>query len=298
MATAAASAATPMTAGEKKVIFASSLGTVFEWYDFYLYGSLAPIIAKQFFAGLDPQAAFIASLMAFAAGFIVRPFGALVFGRLGDMIGRKYTFLVTILAYVFEWKRFEALAPLSAFAALISLVCELLFITLDLGRFERIYRFVLTPNPQSLMFWMFVLVNAMGAIYTLWRQRGVLRHPDEPANLEQRPHPAAVHRRRPAFRWGADHLPVLCLQARRPIDNHPGPDHPLPPAAVRLPGGPPVLRGLPDRAQERGGGAGPDRQRAILVDVLDRPPAHRQLDPHPAAAGAGPAPGSTCFTPT
>ncbi|MBA4215739.1 MAG: MFS transporter [Roseateles sp.] len=97
MATAAASAATPMTAGEKKVIFASSLGTVFEWYDFYLYGSLAPIIAKQFFAGLDPQAAFIASLMAFAAGFIVRPFGALVFGRLGDMIGRKYTFLVTIL---------------------------------------------------------------------------------------------------------------------------------------------------------------------------------------------------------
>jgi MFS family permease len=86
-----------MTKGEKKVIFASSLGTVFEWYDFYLYGSLAPIIAKQFFSGLDPQAAFIASLLAFAAGFIVRPFGALVFGRLGDMIGRKYTFLVTIL---------------------------------------------------------------------------------------------------------------------------------------------------------------------------------------------------------
>jgi MFS-type transporter involved in bile tolerance (Atg22 family) len=88
---------TPMTGEEKKVIFASSLGTVFEWYDFYLYGSLAAIIAKQFFSGLDPQAAFIASLLAFAAGFIVRPFGALVFGRLGDMIGRKYTFLVTIL---------------------------------------------------------------------------------------------------------------------------------------------------------------------------------------------------------
>ncbi|MBT9503557.1 MAG: MHS family MFS transporter [Burkholderiaceae bacterium] len=86
-----------MTTTEKKVIFASSLGTVFEWYDFYLYGSLAPIIAKQFFSALDPQAAFIASLLAFAAGFIVRPFGALVFGRLGDMIGRKYTFLVTIL---------------------------------------------------------------------------------------------------------------------------------------------------------------------------------------------------------
>ncbi len=90
-------AAAPMTAEEKKVIFASSLGTVFEWYDFYLYGSLAAIIAKQFFAGLDAGSAFIFALLAFAAGFIVRPFGALVFGRLGDMIGRKYTFLVTIL---------------------------------------------------------------------------------------------------------------------------------------------------------------------------------------------------------
>ena len=90
-------ASAPMTAEEKKVIFASSLGTVFEWYDFYLYGSLAAIIAKQFFSGLDPTSAFIFALLAFAAGFIVRPFGALVFGRLGDMIGRKYTFLVTIL---------------------------------------------------------------------------------------------------------------------------------------------------------------------------------------------------------
>ena len=87
----------PMTPEEKKVIFASSLGTVFEWYDFYLYGSLAAIIAKQFFSGLDAGSAFIFALLAFAAGFIVRPFGALVFGRLGDMIGRKYTFLVTIL---------------------------------------------------------------------------------------------------------------------------------------------------------------------------------------------------------
>jgi MFS family permease len=90
-------APSPMTREEKKVIFASSLGTVFEWYDFYLYGSLAAIIAKQFFSGLDPSSAFIFALLAFAAGFIVRPFGALVFGRLGDMIGRKYTFLVTIL---------------------------------------------------------------------------------------------------------------------------------------------------------------------------------------------------------
>ncbi|MCR6480781.1 MHS family MFS transporter [Variovorax sp. ZS18.2.2] len=87
----------PMSSEEKKVIFASSLGTVFEWYDFYLYGSLAAIIAKQFFSGLDPAAGFIFALLAFAAGFLVRPFGAIVFGRLGDMIGRKYTFLVTIL---------------------------------------------------------------------------------------------------------------------------------------------------------------------------------------------------------
>ena len=87
----------PMSAEEKKVIFASSLGTVFEWYDFYLYGSLAAIIAKQFFSGLDEGSAFIFALLAFAAGFIVRPFGAIIFGRLGDMIGRKYTFLVTIL---------------------------------------------------------------------------------------------------------------------------------------------------------------------------------------------------------
>ncbi|MGZ5787468.1 MAG: MFS transporter [Ramlibacter sp.] len=95
MATAAVNR--PMTPEEKKVIFASSLGTVFEWYDFYLYGSLAAIIAKQFFSALDAGSAFIFALLAFAAGFIVRPFGAIFFGRLGDMIGRKYTFLVTIL---------------------------------------------------------------------------------------------------------------------------------------------------------------------------------------------------------
>jgi MFS family permease len=95
--------ATVQTAGsgigseDRKVIFASSLGTVFEWYDFYIFGTLAPIINKIFFSGLDPTAGFIATLMVFAAGFLVRPFGALVFGRLGDMIGRKYTFLVTIM---------------------------------------------------------------------------------------------------------------------------------------------------------------------------------------------------------
>ncbi|HXQ39718.1 MAG TPA: MFS transporter [Candidatus Udaeobacter sp.] len=85
-----------MTAEERKVIFASSLGTVFEWYDFYIYGTLAAILAKQFFSGVAPTAAFIFTLLAFAAGFAVRPFGALVFGRIGDLVGRKYTFLITI----------------------------------------------------------------------------------------------------------------------------------------------------------------------------------------------------------
>jgi MFS family permease len=83
-------------AEERKVIFASSLGTVFEWYDFYIYGTLAPILATQYFAGVNPSAAFIFTLLAFAAGFAVRPFGALIFGRLGDLAGRKYTFLITM----------------------------------------------------------------------------------------------------------------------------------------------------------------------------------------------------------
>lgn len=86
-----------MTAEERKVIFASSLGTVFEWYDFYLYGSLSAIIAAQFFSGVNPTAAFIFALLAFAAGFAVRPFGAIFFGRLGDLVGRKHTFLITIV---------------------------------------------------------------------------------------------------------------------------------------------------------------------------------------------------------
>jgi Sugar (and other) transporter len=85
-----------MTSEERMVIFASSLGTVFEWYDFYIYGTLAPILAAQFFSGVNPTAAFIFTLLAFAAGFAVRPFGALFFGRLGDLIGRKYTFLITM----------------------------------------------------------------------------------------------------------------------------------------------------------------------------------------------------------
>ncbi len=81
----------------KKIIFASSLGTAFEWYDFYLYGTLASILGRHFLSGYNPTADFIVTLMLFAAGFVVRPFGALFFGRLGDMVGRKHTFLVTIL---------------------------------------------------------------------------------------------------------------------------------------------------------------------------------------------------------
>ena len=93
----AAGTSAPMTPEEKKVVFASSLGTVFEWYDFYLFGAMAAIIARNFFSGLDESTRIIFVLLAFAAGFAVRPFGALVFGRLGDLVGRKYTFLVTIL---------------------------------------------------------------------------------------------------------------------------------------------------------------------------------------------------------
>ena len=89
----------PMTRDEMKVILASSLGTVFEWYDFYLYGSLAVIIGAKFFGQFDETTRSDSrfALLAFAAGFLVRPLGALVFGRIGDLVGRKYTFLVTIL---------------------------------------------------------------------------------------------------------------------------------------------------------------------------------------------------------
>ncbi len=86
-----------MTKSEKLVVFASSLGTVFEWYDFLVVGALAPEISKHFFSGVDPAAAFIFTLLGFAAGFAVRPLGAVVFGRIGDLVGRKYTFLITIV---------------------------------------------------------------------------------------------------------------------------------------------------------------------------------------------------------
>jgi MFS family permease len=97
VSTVGSAKAAPMTSEQKKVIFASSLGTVFEWYDFYLYGSLAIYIGATFFSQYPETTRNIFALLAFAAGFLVRPFGALVFGRLGDLVGRKYTFLITIL---------------------------------------------------------------------------------------------------------------------------------------------------------------------------------------------------------
>lgn len=124
-----------ITKEERSVIFASSLGTVFEWYDFYLYGSLAAIISKQFFSGVNETTGFIFALMAFAAGFAVRPFGAIFFGRLGDMVGRKYTFLVTIVlmgistAIVGMLPSYESIG----IAAPICLVCMRLLQGLALG---------------------------------------------------------------------------------------------------------------------------------------------------------------------
>jgi MFS family permease len=115
----------PMSADEKRVIFASSLGTVFEWYDFYLFGVMAAIIAANFFTALDPATRDIFTLLAFAAGFAVRPFGAIVFGRLGDLVGRKYTFLVTILimglstflvAFLPTYKTWGIAAPITLIA--------------------------------------------------------------------------------------------------------------------------------------------------------------------------------------
>ena len=124
-----------MTSEERMVIFASSLGTVFEWYDFYIYGTLAPILAAQFFSGVNPTAAFIFTLLAFAAGFAVRPFGALFFGQLGDLIGRKYTFLIT-MTLMGAGTFFIGLLPSYASAGLIApviLIALRLFQGLALG---------------------------------------------------------------------------------------------------------------------------------------------------------------------
>ena len=118
-------AARPMSPEEKTVIFASSLGTIFEWYDFYLFGVMSAIIAANFFTALDPATRDIFTLLAFAAGFAVRPFGAIVFGRLGDLVGRKYTFLVTILimglstflvAFLPTYKSWGIAAPITLIA--------------------------------------------------------------------------------------------------------------------------------------------------------------------------------------
>src|ERR671934_903492 len=86
-----------LTSEEKFVIFASSLGTIFEWYDFYLYAVLAPFFASLFFPPGNDTAALFSAFATYAAGFLVRPFGALLFGRIGDLVGRKYTFLITII---------------------------------------------------------------------------------------------------------------------------------------------------------------------------------------------------------
>src|ERR1700742_5324734 len=96
MAATAGGQARGMTGEERKVIFASSLGTVFEWYDFYLYGWTAAQIGKAFYSAFDANTQFIFALLTFSAGFLVRPLGALVFGHVGDLVGRKYTFLVTM----------------------------------------------------------------------------------------------------------------------------------------------------------------------------------------------------------
>src|SRR6201995_6193295 len=124
-----------MTSEERMVIFASSLGTVFEWYDFYIYGTLAPILAAHFFSGVNPTAAFIFTLLAFAAGFAVRPLGALVFGRVGDIVGRKYTFLIT-MTLMGAGTFFIGVLPSYASAGIIApviLICLRLFQGLALG---------------------------------------------------------------------------------------------------------------------------------------------------------------------
>src|SRR3981081_616934 len=97
VATEASAKGRGMTSDEKFVIFASSTGTVFEWYDFYLYATLAPFFAALFFPPGNDTAALLSAFATYAAGFLVRPFGALLFGRIGDLVGRKYTFLVTIM---------------------------------------------------------------------------------------------------------------------------------------------------------------------------------------------------------
>ena len=119
----------PMSAEDRKVILASSVGTIFEWYDFYLAGALAANIAANFFSGVNPTAGFIFTLLGFAAGFAVRPFGALFFGSLGDLIGRKYTFLVTMTLMglaTFVVGLLPSYATIGFAAPVLFIVCRLL----------------------------------------------------------------------------------------------------------------------------------------------------------------------------
>src|SRR6478735_5086708 len=113
----------------RSVILASSVGTLIEWYDFYIFGSLATVIASQFFPDTNPTTALLATLATFAAGFIVRPFGALVFGRLGDIIGRKYTFLLTLVLMCASTVLIELVpsyATIGALAPILVLVLRLI----------------------------------------------------------------------------------------------------------------------------------------------------------------------------
>src|SRR6188474_247153 len=113
----------------RSVILASSVGTLIEWYDFYIFGSLATVLANQFFPKTNPTAALLSTLATFAAGFIVRPFGALVFGRLGDLIGRKYTFLLTLIIMggsTFAIGLIPSYESIGVFAPIIILVLRLL----------------------------------------------------------------------------------------------------------------------------------------------------------------------------
>src|ERR1700744_3607748 len=141
-----------MTSDERFVILASSLGTVFEWYDFYLYGSLASIIGAQFFSAFPPATRDIFALLAFAAGFLVRPFGAIVFGRIGDIVGRKYTFLVTIL--IMGMSTF--IVGLLPNAATIGIAAPIILIGLRLlqglalgGEYGGAATYVAEPAPQG-----------------------------------------------------------------------------------------------------------------------------------------------------
>src|SRR3989337_524633 len=108
----------PTPKGIWKVITASSVGTLIEWYDFYIFGSLSTIIAAKFFPSENPTAALLSTLATFAAGFIVRPFGALVFGRIGDLIGRKYTFLLTLVLMGLYTSWIQTTATLGLFLSL------------------------------------------------------------------------------------------------------------------------------------------------------------------------------------